>query len=286
MSITSQKFIFGTANLFSKYGQKGILIKKNKSLNLMNFAYKNNVKILDISSDYEIFNEDLKNFNYDKWKISFKITKKILLKMSSKKKIKEFINFILKKFKCKKIYFFLYHHDKDLLTKNGQLFFKYLVYLKKNKIVKKIGVSLYDFKRLDFLLKKFPIDVVQVPFNILDQRLNNNLFKKIISRKKIEVHVRSIFLQGILVDKKLIPSKIKKNPAIKRWFLYIKKNNLNPIRESFKFLNGNKFINKIIIGYRNSKQLKEILFNCNYNSSFDYSIFNCNNKKIIDPRKW
>ena len=86
MSITSQKFIFGTANLFSKYGQKGILIKKNKSLNLMNFAYKNNVKILDISSDYEIFNEDLKNFNYDKWKISFKITKKILLKMSSKKK--------------------------------------------------------------------------------------------------------------------------------------------------------------------------------------------------------
>ena len=76
---------------------------------------------------------------------------------------------------------------------------------------------------MDFLLKKFPIDVVQVPFNILDQRLNNNLFKKIISRKKIEVHVRSIFLQGILVDKKLIPSKIKKNPAIKRWFLYIKK---------------------------------------------------------------
>ena len=54
----------------------------------MNFAYKNNVKILDISSDYEIFNEDLKNFNYDKWKISFKITKKILLKMSSKKKNK------------------------------------------------------------------------------------------------------------------------------------------------------------------------------------------------------
>ena len=150
MSITSQKFIFGTANLFSKYGQKGILIKKNKSLNLMNFAYKNNVKILDISSDYEIFNEDLKNFNYDKWKISFKITKKILLKMSSKKKIKEFINFILKKFKCKKIDFILYHHDKDLLTKNGQLFFKYLVYLKKIKIVKKIGVSLYDFKNWIF----------------------------------------------------------------------------------------------------------------------------------------
>ena len=38
-----------------------------------------------------------------------------------------------------------------------------------------------------------------------------------------------------------------------------------------KFLNGNKFINKIIIGYRNTKQLKEILFNIkNFNSSFDY----------------
>ena len=66
--------------------------------------------------------------------------------MKTKKKIKEFINFILKKFKFKKIDFILYHHDKDLLTKNGQLFFKYLVYLKKIKVVKKIGVSLYDFK--------------------------------------------------------------------------------------------------------------------------------------------
>ena len=94
------------------------------------------------------------------------------------------------------------------------------MYLKKIKIVKNIGVSLYDFKKLDFLLKKFPIDVVQVPFNILDQRLNKNLFKEIISRKKIEVHVRSIFLQGILVDK---TNSVKiKNPAIK-WFLYIKK---------------------------------------------------------------
>ena len=76
------------------------------------------------------------------------------------------------------------------------------------------------FKKLDFLLKKkFPIDVVQVPFNILDQRLNNNLFKKIISRKKIEVHVRSIFLQGILVDKKLIPSKNKKKSSNKKMVL-------------------------------------------------------------------
>ena len=154
MSITSQKFIFGTANLFSKYGQKGILIKKNKSLNLMNFAYKNNVKILDISSDYEIFNEDLKKFQLRQMENKFQNYKKNTFKNEFKKKNKEFINFILKKFKCKKIDFILYHHDKDLLTKNGQLFFKYLVYLKKIKIVKKIGVSLYDFKKIGFFIKK------------------------------------------------------------------------------------------------------------------------------------
>lgn len=286
MSMSPQKFIFGTANLFSKYGQKGILIKRNKSLNLMNFAYKNNVKTLDVSSDYAIFDKDLKKLSFDKWNISFKITKKILLKMNSKKKVKKFIDFILNKFKCKKIDYILYHHDKDLLTRKGQLFFKHLLYFKKIKIIKKIGVSIYDFKKLDILLNKFPIDVVQVPFNVLDQRLNNNLYRRIISRKKIEVHIRSIFLQGILVDKRLLPVKLKNNLAIKKWFIYIKKNNLNPIRESFKFINENKFIKKIIIGYRDNKQLKEILSNCNYKSSFDYSVFNCKSKKIIDPRKW
>ena len=50
MKINSAKLILGTANLCTKYGNKASYINETKSKNLLNFAYKKKVKILDISS--------------------------------------------------------------------------------------------------------------------------------------------------------------------------------------------------------------------------------------------
>ena len=105
-------------------------------------------------------------------------------------------------------------------------------------------------------------------------------------RKKIEIHVRSIFLQGVLVDENLMGPKIKNDKKLKLWFKYLKGNNLNPVDETFNFLRKKKYISKIIVGARSERQIKDILSRLKSNKRFNYSIFNNKRKQTIDPRKW
>jgi len=49
-------------------------------------------------------------------------------------------------------------------------------------------------------LKNPLFQVIQIPFNFLDRQWDNDTFLNIVKERKIEVHIRSIFLQGILLN--------------------------------------------------------------------------------------
>ena len=53
---------------------------------------------------------------------------------------------------------------------------------------------------LEEILKIFKPDIIQCPINIFDNRLTKNNFLKRFSDKGIEIHARSIFLQGLLLQ--------------------------------------------------------------------------------------
>ncbi len=59
--------------------------------------------------------------------------------------------------------------------------------------VEKIGISVYDE------IPDLPIDIIQVPFNPLDRRLLDNGTLEQLHRDGVEIHARSIFLQGLLL---------------------------------------------------------------------------------------
>jgi aryl-alcohol dehydrogenase-like predicted oxidoreductase len=64
--------------------------------------------------------------------------------------------------------------------------------------VARIGVSLYHPHEAEWLLAEgWDIDLVQVPFNVLDQRFAAVLPR--LAARGVEVHVRSAFLQGLLL---------------------------------------------------------------------------------------
>ena len=65
-------------------------------------------------------------------------------------------------------------------------------------LVQRIGISLYHPQEAEWLLaQSLDIDLVQVPFNVLDQRFGAILPE--LARRGVEVHVRSAFLQGLLL---------------------------------------------------------------------------------------
>ena len=129
----------------------------------------------------------------------------------------------------------------------------------KNKgLVKKIGISIYDFEILKKYEKKLKsLDVINLPYNVFDRRLEKREIMKIIKRNNFEIHARSVFLQGILTKKfKKLPSFfIKWKKYFLKWENFLKKNRISAYEFCLLFVLKNQLISKIIVGFENKKQL-------------------------------
>lgn len=72
--------------------------------------------------------------------------------------------------------------------------------LRQNYNIQKIGVSIYDMNDLENSNLIFMPDIIQIPLNPFNQRFNNNCFKSFVNDNNVEIHARSLFLQGILLS--------------------------------------------------------------------------------------
>ena len=168
------KIALGTANFGQKYGLSKKNIKSNKRIEkILKFSNSSNINLIDTSSNYgssEILlgKNSLKNFKLvTKIKTSIKEKKSDNLENIIYKKVEK----SLLKLNIKKLYAILLHDSNDLKGNRKHLIIKVLKKLKKKKLVSKIGVSIYDPKELDFIWSFWKPDIVQCPFNILDQRI-------------------------------------------------------------------------------------------------------------------
>jgi len=105
----------------------------------------------------------------------------------------------LARLRVKQLYGLLLHKPQQINTRLVENIINTLGILKKEKLVKKIGVSVYSPEELSNILTRFIPDIVQLPFNLIDQRfLCTGWFDKL-QERNIEVHSRSVFLQGLLL---------------------------------------------------------------------------------------
>jgi aryl-alcohol dehydrogenase-like predicted oxidoreductase len=163
-----------------------------------------------------------------------------------------------------------------------------LIQLKKKGYIKKIGISLYSPKEINNNTRKFKIDVVQIPLNVFDQRFLKNNFLSKLKRKNIEIHVRSIFLQGLLtLTFDNLPKKFRsfKN-TFKNWENFIKVNNSSAIKQCLTFVTNIDEIDKIVIGVDSSEDLNALFSRISAGNYSDFSKLESNNLRLIDPRKW
>lgn len=75
----------------------------------------------------------------------------------------------------------------------------------------RIGVSIYDPAELE-TVSSWTLDLVQAPVNVLDRRLPQSGWLDRLADRGVEVHARSVFLQGLL-----LMSADARPPAFARW---------------------------------------------------------------------
>ena len=182
-------------------------------------------------------------------------------------------------------------HDDENIKTNFNKTISILKKLKKIGIVNNIGVSVTNFNYLKKVLSNKNVDIVQIPYNLMDQRIKNDIFIKKIRQNKIKIQIRSIFLQGLLFKNSIIIKKMFPNNLtfLNKYSDLFKFNVKQKLSHLLNFAYQNKISNQILIGIDNENQLKKIAKIKVYKKKIKpkTSIFFQNkNEALINPNKW
>ncbi len=285
-----KKIVLGTAQFIKNYSLFKKKLSKKEKIKILSAYKKRGFETFEVSPIYgdaeKIIGKNCKNKNLI-WKLP-KIPKK-------KENLDLWINIIfkdsLRKLGEKKIDILMIHESKDLLGKYGEEIYKIIKNLKDKGFVKHLGVSVYKKNILNKIIKKFKIDVVQLPFNILNYEFEEkDLFFLKKKNKNLKIHARSIFHQGLLLKK--IKSRNKKfknlameqNRIMNKLEAYCIKYKCNLFQLCVSYVLNNKYIDKILIGVESVKELNEIL---NLKKGLSVSFLKMRyNKKLLDPISW
>jgi len=226
-------------------------------------TYCNNHKIntIDTAQAYGESEKILGNFNLSNFRVITKISNIDRIENS------------LENLKLTSLYGVLLHNENEIEDNWHKL-----VCYKSQRLVEKIGVSVYSPNKLSSIIENYAIDMVQLPLNILDQRFLSLL--KRLKEKKIEIFARSIFLQGLLLmDFNQISDYF--NP-IKSILCKLPHDKLGFV---LNFVKNIDEIDGIVFGVTSKQELEEICTAYN-KKTFDYSEFSVDDENMINPALW
>lgn len=155
----------------------------------------------------------------------------------------------------------LLHNPKDLLSVNGAALYKALCQMREDGLVKKIGISVYGPEELEALFLNFDFDIVQAPLNILDQRLVESGWYDRLIQRHVEIHTRSVFLQGLLLmSARERPGQFRRFDEIwSCWDSWLSETGVTPLQACIRFALSVPRISNVIVGVDSREHLQEIV---------------------------
>lgn len=289
----TDKFIFGTAQWGFKYGIVNSGVPDLKDIKeIIKIGYLNGILHLDTAYVYGDSEQKIISSN-GLQKNNRIITKIPPIDSSINSSI---ISELRHKFLGSPIHQFvggvdglLIHRGVDLKKKNAQLLWEFVVDLRDSGLVNKIGASFYDLNDLIDVTSEFDLDIVQVPVNIVDQRfLQANVLEEINARG-VEIHARSVFLQGLLLNLEKY-SQLPDFSRLHALFNYMNRNGLDPYDLCLNFVLSIPYVSKVIVGVENVEQARKLIdFKRKYNEDLvykDLEKFRIDDLNIINPGNW
>ena len=277
------KIALGTVQFGINYGvtnQKGqVTIDQVKRI--LDFAKNNGINTLDTASGYGDSEQVLGRAGNDDFKI---ITKTISINNGINQVIDGFYQ-SLEVLKKQQIEGLLIHNISDVENSQFNTLFEKLNKLKKEGLIKSVGFSTYTPSQVDFLLSNFDFDLIQLPFNVFDTRLIEGGQLQELKYKNIEIHARSIFLQGVLLGLDNLPGYFSTwKSQFDEYRAIVNESGLSLLEYALNFALNIKEIDKVLVGVNSEKQLKEII--SSVKEEIDLSSYPINDKDLLNPSNW
>jgi aryl-alcohol dehydrogenase-like predicted oxidoreductase len=181
----------------------------------------------------------------------------------------------------------LVHAANDLKGKDGEALWNALRQLKSEGIFRKIGVSVYAADDLAALAEQFHPDVMQLPFSLLDQRLLENGSLVRLKELGVEIHARSLFLQGLLFMEELPPKLRHAGAHLERTRKTLADAHVTPLAAALGFVLAQPEIAFGLVGVTSSKELNEIIVAAGQPvPPLDWASFALKDELVLTPSLW
>lgn len=184
------------------------------------------------------------------------------------------------------------HDAGDLLGHYGDIVWRCLQDIKASGLARKIGASVYSGNEINELLDRYDIDIVQLPINAIDLRLVDGGQLDYLAARKVEIHARSIFLQGLLLTPPeqlptkfaaLAPSLVQMRQAFAQADLTIMEGLLASV---FR----HQMIDRVIVGAASLREFQEIVSTANRlgdrRVEHDSWCWPVSDERLLNPALW
>jgi aryl-alcohol dehydrogenase-like predicted oxidoreductase len=281
--------ILGTAQLGLNYGISNKLGQPSleQASEILELAHSHGVKILDTAFAYGDSEKVVGELNQGRFEIISKLPDLSKLELSEDyNEIHTFLRSTLENTQQQQLHAYLLHSVINL-TINGDELWRQMQEFKEHGLIKKIGYSLYSPKQLDIYFDRYKPDIVQIPMNILDREFQKAGWLKKLKDNGVEIHVRSVFLQGLLLmsyEEQILKFPIHKNT----WELFrneLKDFGGTAVDYCLGFIKGIEEIDEMVIGANSANELKEIMASDSKINSVPIEL-SASDPKLIYPFNW
>ncbi|PAR27116.1 aldo/keto reductase [Vibrio metoecus] len=281
------KLSLGTAQFGLDYGITNIGGKVGIDLvgQILDATKSSGISMIDTAIAYGESEKALGHFDLS----TFFVTSKIPSLKGAKNAIEGMARSSIDRLCIDGLYGLMLHDEKDAIYRNGQ-YLDELQELKGQGLVRKIGASFYSADIAIEVVKSGLVDMVQIPANQLDCRFENSGFFVAAAQNNVEVHVRSLFLQGLLaVDASQRPLRFQNHPDLLKYDERCTEMNLSPVELALANLVAQPNVHYGVVGCLNPDQLDEII--CAYKKIESMglhasSALSSSDHVLINPSKW
>ncbi|MGB3676967.1 MAG: aldo/keto reductase [Candidatus Nanopelagicales bacterium] len=184
----------------------------------------------------------------------------------------------------------LVHDVEDLIGTHGPAVTSALLAIKSRGLAQRVGISAYTLEQVEMATETFVPDVVQLPINVYDQRLLRNRGIETLAASGVEVHARSIFLQGlILMSPEAVGRKFGMAARSHQEQFHAECDDFGttPLKACIDFARQVDGLSRIVVGATSSTEIFQICDAADSAaSSVDWDEYELFDGVVIDPAQW
>lgn len=280
----------GTVQFGLRYGvaNRSAAITQQEAASILDYAWTAGIDTLDTAAAYGDCERRLGTAGVGRWRVVTKLPGLPRSGADVRAWVSESVDGSLRRLGVPMLYGLLVHQPDDLIGAEGESLCRNLVALKDEGKVQKIGVSIYEPGQLEEIWQRFHPDLVQAPYSIFDRRLATSGWLQRLRAAGTEIHIRSIFMQGLLLmtqaDRPAFFGRWQ--PLWEQWDGWLRDEGLTPLQACLRFALAQSAVDRVLVGVDNIEQLQTTINGAGDSAVVPPRTLMSEDADLINPTRW